>query len=169
MVRLPAGVGIDVGGIGKGLAADLVARELLESGAAGALVNLGGDVRVVGDPPTADGWVVEIEDPLEPDNAIARLSLRDGGVATSSTRRRRWTRANQAMHHIVDPGTGQPTSGALIGVTVVAPTASWAEALTKAVMVAGDLTPVHDATATAIAVSGDGTRLASPELQEVCA
>src|SRR5260370_21488006 len=54
-VRLPAGVGFDPGGIGKGLAADLVVDELLASGASGACVHLGGDTRVAGTPPAASG------------------------------------------------------------------------------------------------------------------
>ena len=60
-VRLPAGVRLDLGGIGKGYAADLVATELHRAGAAGVCVNLGGDLRVVGEPPDeAPAWVVAV-------------------------------------------------------------------------------------------------------------
>ena len=59
-VTLPPGVALDLGGIGKGFAADLVSTELLQAGASGACVNLGGDLRVRGTPP--DGaWIVEVE------------------------------------------------------------------------------------------------------------
>src|SRR5215471_9406246 len=87
--RLPVGVGVDPGGIGKGLAADLVVAELLDAGADGAGVNLGGDVRVAGTPP-APSWVVAVDHPWRPEPA-AVLHLRDGAVATSSRLRRRWT------------------------------------------------------------------------------
>ena len=54
-VMLPAGAGFDAGGIGKGLAADLVARELMAAGAAGVCVNVGGDVRLMGESDGSDG------------------------------------------------------------------------------------------------------------------
>ena len=60
LVRLPAGVAFDPGGIGKGLAADLVATAAVEAGADAAMVSLGGDIRVAGDAP-AEGWEVELD------------------------------------------------------------------------------------------------------------
>ncbi len=60
---MPFGVGFDPGGIGKGLAADLVASELIELGAEGVCVNVGGDLRVIGDAPDGAAWRVEVEDP----------------------------------------------------------------------------------------------------------
>ncbi len=65
-VKLPRGVMIDPGGIGKGLACDIVVRELLTAGAEGAMVNLGGDVRAAGRPPEGDGWTILVEDPFDP-------------------------------------------------------------------------------------------------------
>ena len=73
-VRLPPGVGFDPGGIGKGLAADLVAHELLDLGAAGACVNVGGDVRVIGDPGEGDAWRIAIDDPRVPGARLARAA-----------------------------------------------------------------------------------------------
>src|SRR5205814_4638480 len=99
-VRLPAGVGFDPGGIGKGLAADLVVAEALAAGAAGACVNLGGDLRVAGEPPDdpstdspptgSAAWTVAVEHPASTD-PLALLGLHDGAAATSTTLRRRWT------------------------------------------------------------------------------
>jgi len=65
-VTLPAGVGLDPGGIGKGYAADLVVEELRAAGAAGVCVNLGGDLRAEGRAPGGGSWVVRIEHPLRP-------------------------------------------------------------------------------------------------------
>src|SRR5439155_21532350 len=63
-VTIPPGVGFDPGGIGKGFAADLLVRELMSRGAAGACANIGGDLRVEGVAPHGDSWVVAIEHPF---------------------------------------------------------------------------------------------------------
>ena len=63
-VTLPLGVTLDPGGIGKGFAADLTAAALVEAGAAGALVDVGGDLSATGCPPAAEGWAVTVPDPL---------------------------------------------------------------------------------------------------------
>ena len=132
-VAMPAGVQLDLGGIGKGRAADLVATELLEAGAEGACVNLGGDVRLVGEPPGGTGWLVGIEHPLDGE-LIVTLALREGAVATSTTAHRRW--ADDA-HHIIDPATGRPARSDLVSVTIVAGEAAWAEVVAKAALLAG--------------------------------
>lgn len=131
LVMLPPGVGIDPGGIGKGLAADLTATNAVASGATSALVSLGGDLRVTGTPPT-EGWEVEIDHHLtEP----ARINLRAGALATSSVLRRHWKTPEGEAHHIIDPQTGSPSSGEAVAVSVVAGEAWWAEALATAVLV----------------------------------
>jgi thiamine biosynthesis lipoprotein len=131
-VTLPAGTAVDLGGIGKGLAADLVVAELIAAGADGACVNLGGDLRTSGAAPTAAGWVVGVEH--RPD---LRIALSDGAVATSSSAKRRWSRDGAEVHHLVDPRYGQPAATGLTSVTVIAGSGARAEALTKAAFVAG--------------------------------
>jgi thiamine biosynthesis lipoprotein len=131
-VRLPAGVRLDPGGIGKGLAADLVATTLVAEGARGALVNVGGDVRVAGTgPPT--GWRIAID---LPNVTGGELTLCAGGVATSGTHSRRWVRADHTRHHLIDPRSGTPSASPFVATTVVAGTAWQAEVLTKAVLLA---------------------------------
>jgi thiamine biosynthesis lipoprotein len=134
-VCLPAGVGFDPGGIGKGLAADLVVAELLALGADGACVNLGGDVRVAGDAPDGS-WVVAVEHPWRP-GPIARVYLRDGGVATSSRARRRWVTSTGAAHHLIDPTRGEPADVGVLTASAVAATGWQAEAFAKAAFLAG--------------------------------
>ena len=102
-ITMPEGVGFDPGGIGKGLAADLVVVGLLAAGAAGACVNLGGDVRVDGASPDDAGWLVGLEHPFR-DEPAAILSVRSGAVATTS----RLTRVLANGHHVIDPATGAP-------------------------------------------------------------
>ena len=130
VVMLPRGVRLDLGGIGKGLAADIAAVGLLERGAAGALVNIGGDVRVVGSSPQGGAWVIEIEDPRT-EHRLTAVEVCDGGVATSTTLRRRWRAGLSGRHHLVAPATGASTSTSVVGVSVVAGTAAWADALSK--------------------------------------
>lgn len=136
-VRLPAGVRLDLGGIGKGYAADLVVQWLRAAGAEGACVNLGGDVRVWGKPPGAGAWTVAVEDETRPGTDTAWLSLTEGAVATSTRLRRRWRRQGEERHHLIDPATGSPSAGGAMTVTVVAGEAHWAEVLAKSALIAG--------------------------------
>lgn len=133
-VFLPLGVALDLGGIGKGLAVDLVLRRLRRSQPNSSLmVNAGGDLSLwvrEGDAP----WVVEVADPFEPDRVLATVSLRRGAVATSSILGRRW---GADRHHIIDPGTGMPANSGLVAATVFAPTAALADVLAKASVVLG--------------------------------
>lgn len=163
-VTLPAEVTFDPGGIGKGLAADLTAAWLLDAGARGVLVNLGGDLRAMGRAPTADGWVVTIPDPTDPETELLRLSIPEGAIATSSCLRRRWATTTGTAHHLIDPNTGAPTDNDVAAVTVVAGEAWWAEALTKSLFVAGPEGLGTLENAHAVIVTADGTRHASSGL-----
>jgi FAD:protein FMN transferase len=104
-VTLPAGTGFDPGGIGKGLAADLVCAEMMHAGALGICVNLGGDVRVAGTGPDGGCWTVAVEQPGAA-HPVANLGLVDGAVATSTTLRRRWQVNGEHRHHLIDPADG---------------------------------------------------------------
>ena len=135
-VTLHSGTGFDPGGIGKGLAADLVCAEMLAAGADGICVNLGGDVRVAGAGPDGGSWTVAVEHP-EADSPIVQLGLAGGAVATSTTLRRRWMFGTDERHHLIDPQTGQPSTSDLTLATVVAGQGWIAEVLAKAVILAG--------------------------------
>jgi len=169
-ITLPYGVTIDPGGIGKGLGADIVAREVLAAGAAGVMVNLGGDIRVAGTPPEASGWSILVEDPLDRNQELVSVNLDDGAVATSSRLERRWQGAAVDYHHLIDPETGLSFTGDVVAVTVLAGEAWWAEVMTKAVFSAGAgrATEVLQ-NAHAIVVDADGRRSTSPGFEEVAA
>lgn len=157
-VTLPPGTSFDPGGIGKGLAADLIVEELLARDAIGALVDLGGDIRCGGEGPADGAWIIEVDPP-----SLPRLALRDAGIATSSTRRRRWQSPDGVRHHLVDPATGAPARGPFTDATAIAPTAWLAEAATKAALVRGR-TDVHPAVHV---VLHGATTTCSPILQEL--
>lgn len=156
-VRLPVGVAIDLGGIGKGHAADIVAAELVAAGAHGACVDLGGDVAVAGTAEDGEAWVIGIEDPFARDRDVARIALAAGAVATSSRLERQWRTARGPAHHLIDPTTGRPADGRLATASVVASTAAWAEVLAKATLVSGDETIPASFGCTGLVVALDGT------------
>ncbi len=123
----------------QGLAADLVAEGLLARGAAGALVNIGGDVRVAGIAPRTTGWTVDVADPSGSRPVVDTVRLTAGSVASSGTDRRRWAHRGAEVHHLLDPSTGRPSTRSndgrtVVGATVVAGTGAWAEAWTKVLM-----------------------------------
>jgi thiamine biosynthesis lipoprotein len=159
-VTAPRGVGIDLGGLGKGLAADLSATGLVARGAFGACVALGGDVRACGCAPDGDAWVIPIEDPLDESRVIATRSFDDAAVVTSTTRFRRWIRGGDVMHHLIDPATGAPAQRGVAAVVAQAESAWWAEGVAKAALVAGaqdGVALLERLGVAAIVVGADGT------------
>jgi thiamine biosynthesis lipoprotein len=152
-VRLPRGVGIDPGGIGKGLAADLAVDAMLAAGATGAQVEIGGDARVV----VPDGpCAITVAHP-DDGSILSTVALRDGAIATSSPRLRRWTRDGECAHHLIDPRTGAPTDNEIVCASVVAAHGWQAEVLAKAVCIAGTdaLALVDDLGAAALVATTD--------------
>jgi thiamine biosynthesis lipoprotein len=163
-VALPPGVEIDLGGIGKGLAADLVVAELARAGAAGACVNVGGDLAVWGRAPSDAGWIVDVEH--LPD---LRIALGGGGIATSSPSKRRWTRGGRPLHHLIDPRQGRPADAGLAAVTVIAGSAAHAETLTKAAFISGvggAAAIIEASRATGVLVTDTGVTLRLPGVEE---
>jgi thiamine biosynthesis lipoprotein len=140
--RLLNGATVDPGGIGKGLAADIVAEQLMTLHARGVSVSVGGDLRCMGTPSDAEVWPVNIEDAEHPTHIAASVLIPSGGVATSSTHAKRWHMGTLMQHHVIDPVTGQPTSpnapDALHTSSVIASTAAWAEVFATALLVSGE-------------------------------
>lgn len=132
-VRLPASVGIDFGGIGKGWAVDRLARYLHRD----CLINAGGDLYAAGAPDDHDSWLVGVQDPFEPSQDIMTLAVRDRGVATSSTLKRRWTIDGQPASHLIDPRTQTVALTNAVQVTAVASSATLAEFYAKVALLQG--------------------------------
>ncbi len=147
-IELEPGVRIDLGGIGKGFAAERVAEQLAMTGP--SLVSAGGDVAVRGVP--AEGtWAVAVDDTLT-------LGLTRGGLATSGRDRRRWRRAGIEQHHLIEPSTGRPSESDLVRVTAIGGDAIDAEVLAKELFLGGS----EEALARdipAVLVTADGRRL----------
>lgn len=127
------GVAIDLGGIGKGFAADEAIRTLESLGITAALVELGGDLRVSAPPPGREGWAVIVDDGS---NEPYTIRLAHGAVATSGDLEQHVVIEGKRYSHIVDPRTGMAlTSGA--SATVLARTGAEADALASAACVLG--------------------------------
>jgi thiamine biosynthesis lipoprotein len=137
-ITLPPGLHLDLGGIGKGQAADLVAADLVAAGSEHVLVNLGGDLRAVGGHPCGGPWRIAVQRPVEADRHATELLIDDGAIATSSVTKRRWTRHGRVQHHLIDPRTGRPAATDLHAVTVVSARAVDADVWAKAALIAGE-------------------------------
>jgi thiamine biosynthesis lipoprotein ApbE len=139
-VVIPPGVEVDLGSTAKALAADMAATAALEAmGEGGVLVSLGGDIALAGEAPEG-GWRIQVTDdsdaPITPDGETVTVTA--GGVATSSTAVRRWTRGGVVLHHIIDPATGLPAAGPWRTVTVVAAVCLDANIAATAAVVRGE-------------------------------
>jgi thiamine biosynthesis lipoprotein len=163
-VRVPRGVMLDLGATAKALAADRAAEAIAAQLGCGALVNLGGDIAVAGQPPEG-GWPVRVDDgvtesrgsasngpiahnpagrgtagswrPAEPQTVV----IQAGGLATSSPSVRGWRRGGRDLHHILVPGTGQPAEIYWAAVSVSASSCVDANTASTASIIRGQPAP----------------------------
>jgi len=154
-VSLPRGMTLDAGGIGKGLAADLILQFALEQGAEGACINLGGDMAInTGD---SVGWDVEILSPVDPRVILDTARIAVGAVATSSLFARQRTRAG-INSHLFNTSSAHDTNHT-VGATVIANSAAWSEAWTKYAILSNPAQAIDTLTRAGLAamlVSADG-------------
>ena len=157
-VAIPRGVRIDLGATAKALAADRAARAIHEATGAGTLVSLGGDIALCGEAP-GGGWPVRVtDDHRDIDGEGETVSLREGGLATSSTTVRRWGSGTGARHHILDPRRAGPAEEVWRTVSVAAATCVDANIASTAAIVRGARAPrwLADAGLPARLVSREG-------------
>ncbi len=167
---LPAGVGLDLGGIVKGWTAQAVTAQLRTVGP--ALVDAGGDVAASDPPPGWQGWPVAVAAPTGPGQADAGdllvVWLANAVLATSGVDYRRWRQGGVEVHHIIDPRTGRPAATDLVSVSVLDASAVRAEAWAKAALVLGWQAGVAALRAqglAAVLVRADGRVATTPALQ----
>jgi thiamine biosynthesis lipoprotein len=132
---LIAGMKIDLGGVGKGYAVDRVANRLKAAGVTSALINFGGSsIYAIGAPPGEPGWEIGVLGPDE--NLRGLLHLNNLALSTSGSMGRFWTIRGKKYGHLINPKSGIPVSEPRMA-TVIAPTATAAEALTKPFVLLG--------------------------------
>lgn len=162
------GTVVNVGGLGKGAAVDAAVALLKRRGHTAFVVKLGGDLRAVGEP-MAGGWSVGLHDPRGgPDDLFARMQVRDAALSTSADDQRAFVKDGVRYHHLIDPRTGHP-GRASRSVTVLAPDATTAEWLTKALFLLGPaegLALAAKAKVEAVWVGPKGEVVLTPGLQE---
>ncbi|MBN1239050.1 MAG: FAD:protein FMN transferase [Gammaproteobacteria bacterium] len=155
---LDDGVRINLGGIAKGHAVERAAAMLRAQGVRHALLNAGGDTRVVGDRRGAP-WIVGIRHPRA-DGVVTRLPLVDEAISTSGDYERFFEEDGRRYHHILNPATGRPTEGVL-SVTVIGPDATITDGLSTTLFVLGaeaGLALIEDFEGyEAVVVEADGT------------
>jgi len=139
------GMRIDLGGIAKGHAVDVVADSLRAHGVTDALVNLSGNMLAIGRPAGRESWRIGVRDPRDRMPYFARLDLHSGeGISTSAKYEQFVAQNGRTYGHIMDPRIGRPADG-LIGVTVIAPTAMIADGWSTSLFVLGPVDGVRTA------------------------
>ena len=123
---------IDVGAVGKGYAAQMAANRLCELGAESYVLNVGGNIRIIGTRPDGSGWVTGIKDPQAPDESFAlTLGISDISCVTSGDYERYFTADGKRYHHIIDKDTLYPAEYCS-SVTVLTKNSAVADALSTA-------------------------------------
>jgi FAD:protein FMN transferase len=130
------GMQLDFGGVGKEYAADRAAALCLNEGIKCGLVNLAGDIRILGPHPDGSAWRIGIKHPRQPNATIASVNLTSGALATSGDYERFFEIAGRRYSHILNAKTGYPVS-ALQAVSVTAPLCSVAGSLSTIGMLKG--------------------------------
>ncbi|MBL7215327.1 MAG: FAD:protein FMN transferase [Phycisphaerae bacterium] len=132
------GMFLDLGGIGKGYAVDRAVEILRTAGLKGGMVDIGGNLRCFGTPANgAEHWLIGLQDPANDENILLKLKMDDRAVATSGDYRRFVVLDGQKHSHIINPATAD-SAQSLSSVTIIAPTAMAADALSTTVTVLGD-------------------------------
>lgn len=128
---------VDLGGIAKGYIADRVATVLKEKGVRSALIDLGGNIVVVGDK-AGQPFRVGIKDPSATDSLCAVIEKSDASVVTSGIYERGFNQDGVRYHHLLNPATGMPVQNTLASVTIVCAKSADADALSTACFVMGE-------------------------------
>ncbi len=163
------GMRIDVGGIGKGYAADQAVDAMRKAGAVAGVVALSGDIKTFGRLPGGEAFPVGIQHPRREGAVLAWIDLQDEAISTAGDYERYFERDGVRYHHILDPETLQPARGCQ-SVTVVAREGVWADGLDTGIFVLGPERGMalveHLQDVEAIIVDQDGHMLVSSGLKD---
>lgn len=135
-VTLPDGMGIDLGAIAKGFTADKMAAYLREKGVKSAIIDLGGNVMVIGSKPDGSDWRVGIQEPFGQSN-IDVIEVSDQSVVTSGVYQRYFEKDGTLYHHILSAADGMPCNTELYSVTIIGKSSEECDALSTACMLLG--------------------------------
>ncbi len=136
------GMRIGFGGIGKGYAADMAKKVMVQSGITNGVVNASGDLTAWGRQANGKPWTIGVANPDIKEQIIGRFEIRDGSVATSGDYEKYVIIDGKRYSHTINPKTGLPAEG-LKSVTIIAPFAELCDALTTPVVIMGVEAGLH--------------------------
>ena len=136
--KIGSGQTVDLGGIGKGYAADVAINKYKELGVNSAFINLGGNVHTLGKKIDGEPWMIGLQDPRRKRGGfIATIAISDQSAVTSGDYEKYFETGGERYHHIIDPKTGYPARTDLMSATVLSPYSVEADALSTGVFVSG--------------------------------
>ncbi len=137
-VTVPEGFQLDLGAIAKGYASDEIADDLRENGVKSAVINLGGNIRTLGEKPDGSLWKIAVRDPFNTESDMCVLETGETSVVTSGNYERFFVGEDgQKYWHILDPSDGYPADSGLVSVTVIGESGFYCDALSTALFVMG--------------------------------
>lgn len=136
-VKIPVGMQLDLGAIGKGYASQRTHDIFTECGIGSAIVSLGGNVQLCGKKQDGSNWRIAIRHPVKPDDSIAVLSISDQAVVTSGGYQRYFDMDGKRYHHIFNAKTGSPAESGIISSTVICSDGAAADGLSTAMYLLG--------------------------------
>lgn len=122
---------IDTGAVAKGYIADKVAESFIDNGVENAIIDLGGNVVLIGE------YNVGIRSPFNPNEVFATITVKDKSAVTSGAYQRYFEYEGKRYHHIIDPRTGYPSESGVASVTVISPSSMEADALSTSIFILG--------------------------------
>ncbi len=122
---------IDTGAVAKGYIADKVAESFKNKGVENAIIDLGGNVVLIGE------YKVGIRSPFNPDEVFTTITVKDKSAVTSGAYQRYFEYEGKRYHHIIDPRTGYPSESGIASVTVISPSSMQADALSTSIFILG--------------------------------
>ena len=132
------GMKLDLGGIAKGYAADEVKRIFKEHGVGNAIIDLGGNIYVLGERENGEPWKIGVQDPFQvTGNYIGILNAKDSSIVTSGNYERYFEYKGKRYHHIIDAKTGYPSDNEVSGVSIISDKSIEGDALSTALFVLG--------------------------------
>lgn len=137
-IRLPVGMSLDLGAVGKGIACDRIRQYLEEKEVSGAVISVGGSILTFGQKPDGTNWQVGIVNPLQTEQTIGILSLSGQWCVSTSGDYERFVEVDDfRYHHILDPATGYPADSGVRSVTILCKSGILSDALSTACFVLG--------------------------------
>lgn len=131
------GMQLDLGGIAKGFVADKIREHLTLLGVTSGIIDLGGNVVVIGKKPSGEPYLVGIKDPNEGAQPLCLLEVADTAVVTSGTYERMFVHEGRNYHHILDANTGYPSDTDIVSATIITRSAEKADALSTICVLLG--------------------------------